>query len=105
VYRQYHCGIAWQESKSVSSPGETMRRLRLERGLEVEAVAGVTGLEASRIEDLEADIADAWFQEALLLAQAYGIAIEDFARQVSGSMGAKASPTSGARTDDVDGLP
>lgn len=66
----------------MSSPGEAMRRLRVEHGLEVAAVAAMTGLEASRIEDLEADIASAWFEEALMLAKAYGMVIDEFAWEV-----------------------
>lgn len=89
---------------AVSSPGEAMRRLRLEQGMDVARVAAVTRLEAARIEDLEADVASAWFQEALLLAAAYGMTIEDFAREVSGSPGAGGSPNPAVRTWDVEDL-
>lgn len=68
----------------MSSPGEAMRRLRVERGLEIDAVARTTGLEPARIRDLEAGLAPAWFQEALALANAYGIVIDEFARVVLG---------------------
>lgn len=78
---------------AVSSPGKAMRRMRIERGLDVSAVASITGLATSRIDDIEADVAAAWFQEALLLAQAYGLAIDEFAREVVGSQGAEGSPT------------
>ena len=81
------------DSMAVNAPGKGMRRLRMERGLDVSAVAAMTGLEASRIDDIEADVAAAWFQEALLLAQAYGLGIDDFAREVFGSQGAEGSPT------------
>ena len=89
---------------AVSSPGEAMRRLRLEHGLEIAAVAAKTGLEASRIEDLEADASVAWFQEALLLASAYGMAIDDFAQEVLGSLAADESPSAEVRTRDVKDL-
>ena len=68
----------------MSSPGESLRRLRVERGLEIDDVARTTGLEPTRIEDLEAGLAHAWFQEALVLANAYGMVIDDFARVVYG---------------------
>lgn len=90
---------------AVSSPGEAMRRLRLEKGMDVAGAAAVTGLEAARIEDLEEDVASAWFQEALLLAAAYGITIEDFAREVSGSPSSGGSPNLAVRTSDVEDLP
>ena len=66
----------------MSAASEAMRRLRLERGFDIAAVAAKTGLEASRIEALEADVSIAWFREALLLASAYGMAIDDFAQEV-----------------------
>lgn len=68
----------------MSSPGESMRRLRVERGLEIDAVARTTGLEPARIQDLEAGLASAWFLEGLALANAYGIVIDEFARVVYG---------------------
>ena len=89
----------------MSSPGEAIRRLRLEHGLEIAAVAAKTGLDTERIEDLEAGVAAAWFQEALLLARAYGMPIEVFAREVAGSDDAEGSPTAEGRTRDVKDLP
>ena len=90
---------------AVSSPGEAMRRLRLEQGLEIAAVAAMTGLEAARLEDLEADVAAPWFQEALLLARAYGMSIEAFAQEVAGSLGGEEWPTAVVRTRDNKELP
>lgn len=89
----------------MSSPGKALRRLRLEQGLDVADVAAKTGLEAARIEDLEADVAVAWFEEALLLAQAYGLAIDDFAHEVFGSPGAEGSSTAAGQTRDLKELP
>jgi transcriptional regulator with XRE-family HTH domain len=67
---------------ALSSPGEAMRRLRVERGLDVAAVAAMTGLEAARIEDVESDVTTALFEEALMLAKAYGMVIDEFAWEV-----------------------
>ena len=89
----------------MNSPGKAMRRLRIERGLDVAAVAAITGLEATRIEDLEADISVAWFQEALLMASAYGIAIADFAQEVMGSLPAGESLPTEERAGDVEDSP
>ena len=85
---------------AVSSPGKGMRRLRIERGLDVSAVAAMTGLDTSRIDDIEEDVTAAWFEEALLLAQAYGLAIDDFAREVSASSGPTERLIAEEGTDD-----
>ena len=59
-------------------PGETLRRIRMELGLPLSKVARQSQLSVARIEALEAGD-DAWFSEALALARAYGMTIDELA--------------------------
>ena len=66
---------------------DEFRRLRLERGWQVDELAKRAGIPVDRLREIESGSTEAWFEEAVHLARAYGIPIEDVAAQVFGRRG------------------
>jgi transcriptional regulator with XRE-family HTH domain len=69
------------------SPAEQFRRLRIERGWQIDELAKRAGIPTERIREIESGSTEAWFEEAVYLAKAYGIPIEEVAGRVFGRRG------------------
>jgi transcriptional regulator with XRE-family HTH domain len=65
--------------------GQGWREVRTRRGLTLETVAESSGVDPARLKDLESGVAEAWFDEAILLARAYDLELDDLAAELLGT--------------------
>lgn len=68
----------------MGSLGRGWREVRTRRGLALATVAERSGIDLERLSDLESGVAEAWFEEAVMLARAYEVDLDDLAAEMLG---------------------
>lgn len=68
----------------MASPGDQFRRLRVERGFDLVEASRRAGISEARLAALESGSVAAWFEEAVRLARAYGMTVDELAAEVNG---------------------
>lgn len=68
----------------MTSLGEQFRRLRLQYGLQLDELSELTGIPVERLQTLESGEQEAWLEEAIHLARAYGMTIDEMAARILG---------------------
>ena len=68
----------------MASAGEQFRRLRVEHHLGLDELSQLTQIAVERLQAIEAGAEGAWLEEAMHLARAYQMTVDDLAAYVHG---------------------
>lgn len=68
----------------LTSAGEQFQRMRVEHGMQLEELSLKTGISVSRLRAIESGANEAWLEEAIHLARAYGMTVDDLAARILG---------------------